>query len=418
VKKKYFIILFVFLIALTGCRKSDNQPIVNNKMITLTVLAGQSTSDAGIEDMIDDALKEKYPNVKLDWECVDWGEKFNLQMQGKFAAGDIPDIMIGKAQDVKTYALTENIAPISDECSSRIKKDILKSVTVDGVVYGLPYNTLYQGVIYNKNIFNKYGLSVPQTQKEMEHIITVLNQHHITPFACHYLEPWQIGNMTMQFYMNDLFRYHPTWGDAFREGNVSYQSSPIMQDCLKYNKSIMSNTWKDAVDIDQFESDSRFTSGKAAMYLTGSWSLQFTEQYSNNIDYGIFPYPNKNGDSMLIRETNMTFMKSSKTKYSKLISDIFLTLISDKKLAREIFGFTQTNSAIKGIESYQRNKIQDDIDWYEKNNKVIDVSLGNSQLVWEFQNELAKEQMKWLNHEIKFDELLKFADKYRENSKY
>ena len=31
--------------------------------VTLTVLAGQSTTDAGIEDMIDEALAEKYPRL-------------------------------------------------------------------------------------------------------------------------------------------------------------------------------------------------------------------------------------------------------------------------------------------------------------------------------------------------------------------
>ena len=33
--------------------------------VTLTVLAGQSTTDAGIEDMIDEALAAKYPNITL-----------------------------------------------------------------------------------------------------------------------------------------------------------------------------------------------------------------------------------------------------------------------------------------------------------------------------------------------------------------
>ena len=45
--------------------KADDEPV------TLTVLAGQSTTDAGIEDMIDEALAEKYPNITLEWECVD-----------------------------------------------------------------------------------------------------------------------------------------------------------------------------------------------------------------------------------------------------------------------------------------------------------------------------------------------------------
>ena len=77
--------------------KADDEPV------TLTVLAGQSTTDAGIEDMIDEALAEKYPNITLEWECVDWGNDFQPKMQQYMQSG-LPDIMIGKAQDVSTYA--------------------------------------------------------------------------------------------------------------------------------------------------------------------------------------------------------------------------------------------------------------------------------------------------------------------------
>lgn len=53
---------------------SDGEPV------TLTVLAGQSTTDAGIEDMIDEALAKAYPNITLEWECVDWGNDFQPKM--------------------------------------------------------------------------------------------------------------------------------------------------------------------------------------------------------------------------------------------------------------------------------------------------------------------------------------------------
>lgn len=74
----------------------------------------------------------------------------------------------------------------------------------------------------------------------------------------------------------------------------------------------MNHTWEDAFQIDQFECDSRFVRGEAAMYLTGSWSMQFSSQYGKDIDFGIFPFPNQTGDAKLIKETNMTFMKSAK----------------------------------------------------------------------------------------------------------
>ena len=51
-----------------GTEASDSSDDAGDE-VTLTVLAGQSTTDAGIEDMIDEALAEKYPEVTLEWEC-------------------------------------------------------------------------------------------------------------------------------------------------------------------------------------------------------------------------------------------------------------------------------------------------------------------------------------------------------------
>ena len=49
-----------------------SSPSAKSEQVVLRVLAGQSTTDAGIEKMIDAALAKKYPNIKLDWECVGW----------------------------------------------------------------------------------------------------------------------------------------------------------------------------------------------------------------------------------------------------------------------------------------------------------------------------------------------------------
>ena len=121
--KKLLVLLVAFVMIvsfITGCggsKETDQKDVSSEKgttdtgssgepkdeQITLSVLAGQSTTDAGIEDMIDEALAAKYPNIKLEWECVDWGKDFQPKMQVYMQSG-VPDIMIGKAQDIATYA--------------------------------------------------------------------------------------------------------------------------------------------------------------------------------------------------------------------------------------------------------------------------------------------------------------------------
>lgn len=176
----------------------------SDEEVTLTVLAGQSTTDAGIEDMIDEALAEKYPNITLEWECVDWGNDFQPKMQQYLQSG-LPDIMIGKAQDVATYAPQGVLGEIDSEYLDRGLDAARENVTIDGKTYGLVYNALYQGVYYNKDMFEENGWEVPKTLDDLQAIIDDCNKKGITPFASHMVDTWSIGNVTMQFMMNDVF---------------------------------------------------------------------------------------------------------------------------------------------------------------------------------------------------------------------
>ncbi|MCM1122671.1 MAG: extracellular solute-binding protein [Eubacterium sp.] len=407
----------IFTVLLAGCvgntpqtEKADSiQMNENDDEIVLSVLAGQSTSDAGIEDMIDDFLAEEFPSVKLEWECVDWGESFDSQLRGRIAAGDVPDIMIGKAQDVGTYSKEGILAQIQLEQFASIDPAAMETVTVDGKVYGMPYNAWYQGVIYNKDIFDRLGLRVPNTLEELEQVVTACRENGVVPFATHYRENWKVANMTMQFLTEGVFAEERDWGERFREGAVTFSGSAEVRKAVEQNRYICENTWDDAWSIDQYESDKRFAEGKAAMYLTGTWSLQSMEQYTAENRFGIFPYPiGKN--PRLIKEINMTYMISSESEYQQLVQEIFAKLVSDEDLMQEILGFTQTYSIVDGIASGYQSNVQEDIDQYEKTGCVIGADIGNSQLVWNFQSDLAAEIMKWLKDEETIGEVLKYAD--------
>lgn len=414
--KGFWAVAAVLLAAMcTGCSGKTTE---KEEQIVLRVLAGQSTSDAGVEDMIDEWLEEHHPEVTLEWECVDWGDRFSAQIRGRIAAGDLPDLLIGKAQDVQAYAGSGNLGTFPESCSSQIDERALRSVLVDGEVYGLPYNAWYQGVLYNKKLFRELGLTVPGTPREMEVLIKRLEEEGITPFASHFQESWNVANMTMQHMMNTVFLKEPDWGDRFREGEVSFQGNEKIRHCFEENEKILQASWEDALRLEQYESDSRFIQGEAAMYLTGSWSMQFVNQYGENMEFGIFPWPNEDGDAKLIRETNMTFMKSAETAYSGMIDSILQDLLADKVLAQEILDFTQSSSVVKEPVEGLSNKLQGDIEWYESSGQVVDVTIGNVQLVWNFQNAVAAEQLRWLKKEVLLETVFAYADEHREDSSY
>lgn len=413
--KKFVSLLLALVLALSLVSFAQAE-----ETVTLRVLAGQSTTDAGIEDMIDAALAEKYPNIKLEWECVDWGNDFQPKMQVYMQSG-LPDIMIGKAQDVSTYGGLGLLADLTEKPYMDAVLDAAKTgVTLaDGNTYGLTFNALYQGVYYNRALFEKYGVAVPTTQEELAQVIETFKANGVTPFATHMVDTWSIGNVTMQFAVNDVFNKNAAWGDQFRAGEVSFATSPEYKVCYEYNKLIYDNTWSDLTfSLEQTACDAKLVSGEAAMKVSGSWSIQNFLDVDESFEFGIFPFPNQTGDAKLLFEPNITFMASAASEHQDAIDKVLEVVTSDKDLQLEIYNYTKTAPMLKDVSPTFPNPSQADIDKYAAQDMIQDVNLGNNQLVWGgFQEENAKDIAEYVQGKITIEEALNAADARRDNSK-
>jgi ABC-type glycerol-3-phosphate transport system substrate-binding protein len=410
-KVSFCVILLCLFLA--GCFSGFRQEQEHRQKTVFTILFGQSNSDPGLEDMLTEKLTREFPDVTLEWESFDWGDYFSSEMQAKIASGEVPDIIIGKAQDVAAYQPSGFFAPFRPEEYERIQKDRLDSVTVNGEVYGLPYNAFYQGVLYNKNIFWRYGLEVPSTLEEMDEVIRRLEEVGITPFAAHFRENWYAGNITMQFAINQVFARNPEWGEEFRSGLRSFTGSGEYAACFRQAETVWDHTWKDAAAVNQSECAKRFANEEAAMYLTGTWSVQTLFSIRPNIMIGIFPYPNETGDARLIFEPNLTFMKNAESPNLELAESMIAAIYRDTELARTICDFTRTTSLLAGVETDSLRRVEEDINAYKNGGKIVDVTLGNRQIVWRFQAICAAQINAWLTGKITLEDVLQFADDNR-----
>lgn len=387
--------------------------------ITLKILDGQSTTDAGIEKLIDAAVAAKYPNIRLDWDIGDWGKTFQPKMQQYMQTG-LPDIMIGKGQDVPTWGSQGVLADLSAKPYLKNVLDAaVKSGTINGKTYGVVFNALYQGVYYNRKLFKDNNIAIPTTQAQLAAVIQTFKGLGITPFETHFVDTWSIGNITMQFAINGVFNTTPDWGDQFRAGKVSFAASPDWKSCFGYNKLIYDNTWKDETfSLEQTQADARLVQGKAAMKVSGSWSIQNFLAVNPDFDFGIFPFPNEAGNARLIFEPNITMMVSAKTKYPDAVDNVLEVITGDKDLALQIYNQTKTASMLKGVTPTFKNPSQSDIDIYASKGMIVDAGTGNNQLVWGgFQDENAKDIAAWLQGQETLDQALSAADSRRANSK-
>jgi multiple sugar transport system substrate-binding protein len=130
-----------------------------------------------------EAYQAKHPNVKF--EPVDLGSQDYQQMISTQLTGGSKDIDIVTVKDVPGYANLVRAGSISD-LSGFMKEQkvdpapfggLIEELTIDGKIYALPFRSDFWVVYYNKDIFDKAGVTYPtndMTWAQFDQIATKL----------------------------------------------------------------------------------------------------------------------------------------------------------------------------------------------------------------------------------------------------
>lgn len=386
--------------------------------IVLTCFNYFTAEGAVFAERFPEAVKEQFPNVTIEMEIIEWN-KMHPTIEARFAANEVPDIMVLKSQDIPTYAPTGNLMDLTGQpFLDNVIELSRQSIIIDGREYGIPYNALYQGVFYNREIFSEKNLSIPQTYDELIKICEKLESQGITPFSTHLMDVWHIANMTMQFAMVEVFNKNPNWGYDLFDGKVSFSTSDEYRRVFEIMKDIRKYTFEDTFTYDQMKAVELFAKGEAAMMVTGTWNCDIIERFNPKLDYGIFPFPGRDSETKLLFEPNYTWAGSSRSENKELILKILEFIATDKELARYCAETSKTQSMIKGVDIISHNSISSDINKYIRANKVVDVNIGNIQIKWDYQEEYSRYIQEWLLDKITLDEALEAADQYMYKTRY
>lgn len=136
-----------------------NMPFVTQEVSPEYVLQWQET------------VKSALPNAQVDefygpGKYKDQRDRFLLQSEsGK------PDVIEGLLEDTAAYVQKGIIVPLDDlfaqwEDSDQFVESTLTPLTIDGKLYGIPYNTNARAMLYRKDIFEENNLEVPTTWTE------------------------------------------------------------------------------------------------------------------------------------------------------------------------------------------------------------------------------------------------------------
>lgn len=158
IKQVLPIILYTALAAslLTGCgQKAAKEP----EKIEITMVYSEKL------EHVEKFIEDKLPDIDFQGERR-ISSSFNRDIRRRLDAGHGPDLVVstqpadsdsGKyLQPLGGYAFT-----------SAYESTLINSLSVDGMVYYLPFPGQYYGYIVNKTLFDEAGIPLPQTNEEL-----------------------------------------------------------------------------------------------------------------------------------------------------------------------------------------------------------------------------------------------------------
>jgi raffinose/stachyose/melibiose transport system substrate-binding protein len=247
---------------------------------------------------IADMFEERNPHITVDvllQAYTDPGDRVKM-MRTLFAAGGEPDIQYFWAQffgnfvfEGLVYDLTPAMEADGGEWKSRFQPALLQSLAFNNRIYGVPANVVDVLMYYNKDIFDEYGLEVPETWEEFVFICETLKENGVTPIAERVgnagvvSEWWYFVSMVPLIPEDDLC--------ALRDGRAAFDDPRLVEAWTKIIEIYKRGYWQDgALGTSWQAGPELFIQGRTAMFVSGSWEVTNVRENAD-FEFGVFPIP-------------------------------------------------------------------------------------------------------------------------------
>jgi multiple sugar transport system substrate-binding protein len=164
----------------------------------------------------------------------------------------------------------------------------------NGVQCALPMMTDMYGLYYNKDLFEKAGLTAPpKTLSELKDMALKLTTYHADGSIK------TLGfNPLIGFYENQSPQWSFITGATWmKDGKSTIADDPAWSDLITWQKSMVDAIGYDKLKAftaglgDEWSADEAFQTGQVAMMLDGEWRTAFIKDQAPKLNYATAPFP-------------------------------------------------------------------------------------------------------------------------------
>ncbi|AUS96498.1 hypothetical protein CDQ84_17875 [Clostridium thermosuccinogenes] len=330
------LLLIAMIVSMTACsatkvgneqKQSSETKAENKEPVVVKFPTFYIGSNSGAEWMKNriETFKEKYGDtIDLQVEEVPGDQAYTDKIKVLLSTDQLPDVVYTGGYNLLDDALVRNavvdLTPYLEadpEWKALFPEEDLSFNTRDGKVYAIPETSSQIGYFYNKELFEKAGITSPaKTWDELFMQAEALKQAGIVPFA---MDTADSGWVTT-LWLNSMI------GTANEEGNkwmntmypVDYNTLEVIEAVGKIQKMFMNYTTKDAVGGKYENAANHFFNGEVAMIANGPWmeadfhdTTKAPEGFASKV--GVAMYPN---DGMFVSPVIGMFVASKDKEHA------------------------------------------------------------------------------------------------------
>ncbi len=285
-----------------GCGDAEEPPAQIILRFANRAGAANDPNFLRLEREIREGFERQHPGVRLRIEPIPGHGQYEPKLLLMMASGNAPDILELDASSAAVFINNETLLDLAPFMSGDEEfspegyfPEVYRIAQRGDAVYGVPLDFTPMVMFYNKRIFDEAGVPYPQDGWSWGDFLD----------ACQRLTVFPPDSPAPQRYGFNFQNWMPGWvpwlwlsgGDVLSpdgrhavgwfDGPQSMEAIRFLVDLIREHRAAPSLRESAAAGIDLFRA------GRAAMHLTGHWSL--IEYRSDGMDIGVVGLPTNTG---------------------------------------------------------------------------------------------------------------------------
>lgn len=248
-----------------------------------------------------DYLKVEVPDVEIEYQFID-NSNYDTIVDTQLSAGEGPDIICESPGSALKHAKLGYLSNL-DTLAAKYSSAGTSVYAYDGSTYALPGISWFEGIFFNKALFEENNIELPKTFDEYIAVCKQFQDKKITPLAAG-LKSWEpMLKNSMAFVAAEYLSTDEgkTFGEKYRNGEAKLAGTwnPYVE---KWSEMITAGIYTtDMTGIDHDQALEQFASGEAAMFCSGPWDLDAIKEKNPELQIDMMPfYGTKESDGWLI----------------------------------------------------------------------------------------------------------------------